>query len=457
MNAIIVMIDSLRPDHLGCYGNKWIKTPNLDQFAQESMTFDRAHPEALPGLPVRRGLMTGIRVFPFDRGYYNSIGEAVNSQGVNLPNIPGCEPIPWDIPTLAEMVQGSQANAVEDEPLKFRTALVTDNPSLFSTGDMNYSRGFYHWDFIRGQPSDFYSVPAVDDCTANIEACRDEEGHFAPRVFGSAIKWLEDSHDAEAPFLLHIDLYDPGYKGPELFTPIYGPSDWLSEREINHMRMLYAAEVTMVDTWFGKFMSKVSELDLLKNTVVIVTSDHGHQLGEHGVCGKLPAGMWRELVDCVLMVRHPAGIGAGQRCDALVQHTDICTTILNYVHVTPNRKLDGKDLIPILEGHKSNVREYATCGYGLHVWCRNDDYVLICRTTGEQPQLFDMNNDPQQLDNIASDKPQIVKRMFGLVLNDANGGPLLPEWTTNRSHQYPDWMTWSPFKKRSKLPTRAFT
>jgi len=494
MNVIIVMLDTLRPDYIGCYGNKWIKTPNLDEFAREGMVFDRAVPESLPTLQVRRALFTGMRVFPFDKQFFAATTEALSAGatflGIPRGTMPGWEPIPWEQATLAEMLQGWELAGLQQVGISlfapYRTALITDTAPYFSSPAMNYHRGFAHWDFIRGQEIDAYGVPVLakkwdlnrfmpswykntweavilQSYLANTAKWQGEEDHFAPRVFRAAIDWLEDSREAQDPFFLCVDswdphepwdppqeyvgLYDPGYEGIEMIEPFYGPTKLMSQREIEHMRALYAGEVTMVDTWFGKFMEKVRELGLLDNTLIIVTSDHGHQLGEHGVSGKIPAAMYNELVNCVLMIRHPQGIGAGQRSEALVQHHDICTTALECLGVKPPYELDGKDLLPILEGKKAKVRDYATCGMVLNVWCRDDDYVLICRTTGEEPQLFDMKNDPDQRRNIARDKPKIVKRMYDLILADAKGRPILPDWTIDTSLEALRWMDWSPFRE----------
>jgi arylsulfatase A-like enzyme len=163
--------------------------------------------------------------------------------------------------------------------------------------------------------------------------------------------------------------------------------------------------------------------------------------------------MYNEVVNCLLMIRRPDGVGAGQRSDALVQHHDIATTVVNFSGARSPYEFEGKDLMPIVEGKKDKVRDYATCGYCLHVWCRDDEYVLICRNTGDEPQLFDMRNDPEQNYNIASDKPEVVKRMFDLILEDA-GGPVLPNWKVDPLllkvpgvQSIIDWTEWSPFRE----------
>lgn len=478
MNVILLMIDTLRQDHLGCYGNKWIKTPNFDQLARDSMVFDRAVEESLPTLPVRRALFTGMRTFPFTKRFFSSELEAAARSstflGVPQAPVPGWEPIPWDQMTLAETLQIQG----------YRTAMVFDTAPMFCSPAMNYIRGFSHWDFVRGHEGDSYGVPSLAEdadldhyvpswMRGGYEAWllkhylsvrakwRAEEDQFAPSVFSRAIQWLEDSREATDPFFLYVDcfdphepwdpprkyvdLYDPGYQGLEMIEPYYGPVKLLSERELRHMQALYAGAVTMVDTWFGKFMDKVRELKLLENTLFILTADHGHQLGEHGVSGKLPAAMYWELMDTPLMIRHPQGIGAGTRSDALVQHQDLFTTIVNFLGMnTPPYDLDGNDLMPILEGKRTRVRDYVTCGYALNVWARDDDYALICRTTGEEAQLFDMRNDPEQRENIAKARPKTVKRLFNLVLKDANNKPILPDWQGDTTIRF---LEWSPFKE----------
>ena len=102
MNLILIIIDSLRKDHVGAYGNEWIKTPNLDAFFRESVRFTRAYPESLPTLPMRRSTHTGKRIFPF-RGW---VGQPTSYpiKDIFKSNtwIPGWNPIPWEDRTMAE-------------------------------------------------------------------------------------------------------------------------------------------------------------------------------------------------------------------------------------------------------------------------------------------------------------------------------------------------------------------
>jgi arylsulfatase A-like enzyme len=491
MNAILVMMDSLRPDRLGCYGNTRTRTPSLDQLARESLVFDRASAETLPSLQVRRGLFTGMRLYPFNNTKEEAAAARTGYMGIPALAIPGWAPIPREAVTLAEMLQGVNHAGLSQELTSrgpaYRTALFSDASPYFSSAWMNYHRGFAHFDWVRGQILDAYGVPCLANridmsryvppwfrndwyaltlpqYLANTSKWQAEGDHFGPQVFSRAAKWLEDSREAKEPFFLvvdswdphepwdppqhYVDIYDPEYRGLEMILPFYGPTRLMSDAELNHMRALYAGKVSMVDTWFGKFMDKVRALGLLDNTLIVVASDHGVQLGEHGISGKCPAGMYSELINCVLMMRHPDRTGAGARSSALVQHHDIAATTLSFLGVKPPYEIDGHDLMPIIKGKTAKVREYATCAYAMNVWCRDDEYVLICRNTGEEPQLFHLRDDPQQMENVAWDRPRVVKRMYDLMLEDAKGGPIAPDYSipNPKEVQGARWLDWSPFR-----------
>ena len=444
MNAIIVVLDSLRADHVGCYGNDWIQTPALDALARESITFTRAFPESLPTIPMRRALHTGRRTWPF-RDWLPQRGDIVRAYG--------WQRIPEDQITLAETL----------ERQGYQTALITDTYHQFKPS-MNFHRGFRQWRWLRGQELDLYGSRAlvsrdeaqavmpdslsggaaellralVTQHLANQRQRRDEEEDFqAARVFREAVQWLEENQGVEPFFLLvdsfdphepwdppreYVDLYDPGYSGREVITPRYGAADYLSEGELRHMRALYAGEVTMVDRWLGLFLDRARELGMLEDTLLIVTSDHGHQLGEHGLTGKVSWGLWYELMDVPLLVRVPDGCGAGSRVDAFVQHHDIAPTVLKALGVEPAAPMDGAVLLDLAAGRIA-PRPYITSGFNNYVWYRDDRWVYVGRNDGTRPQLFDMEADPLQEHDLSGEEAGLVEELHLRVLAEA-GGPL---------------------------------
>jgi arylsulfatase A-like enzyme len=438
MNVVLIIIDSLRKDHVGAYGNSWIKTPSLDAFARESLRFTRAYPESLPTICARRAIHTGFRTFPYkDRP----------SEQRHAPAY-GWLPIPREQATLAETL----------EARGYQTMLVTDTYHQFRP-PMDFNRGFdtYHW--IRGQEKDHYRpiLPASDEeireryllhgealkarqYLANTRGREIEEDWFAPRVFLRATQFLEAASKRE-PFFLVVDNYDPhepwdppenysslyypeSYDGPEPFTTIYGRDDYLTERQLQRMRALYAGEVTMVDRWLGHFLDRMDELDLFENTLLILLSDHGHALGEHGYTGKPHYALWPELTDIVFMIRHPEGKGAGETSDHYASTHDVAPTILGFLGVEPRSPMEGQDLSVLLEGREPEQRPHFTLGYSEFVWARDEGYAMFGRNDGEEAKLYDLLADPKMDRDVAAKRPDVVRRMFDeYIIGDA-GGPL---------------------------------
>jgi arylsulfatase A-like enzyme len=443
-SAIIVVMDSLRADHVGAYGNDWIKTPSLDALAGESIVFTRAFPEVLTTIPMRRTLHTGLRTWPV-RHWVPDRGDVVPTWG--------WQRIPEDQTTLAEtLIQEG-----------YETAFITDTYHYF-TPSKNFHRGFKQFVWVRGQEMDLWRStlnvdpqevralipPGLPDSEAYLrilmvsqhlanQAARErEEDYQAPRVFREAMTWLEENRRAEKFFLLldvfdphepwdppdkYVKLYaDPDYQGPFIIHPRYGSSDNLSEAELQHMRARYAAEVTMVDRWLGRFLDRAGELSMLDDTLLVVTSDHGHQLGEHGLTGKVARGLWYELVDVPLMIRRPDGIDAGKRVESFAQHHDIASTVLASLGVAPRVALEGVNLLE-LAAERIPPREHVSCGYNDFSWCRDARYAYITRNDRTDVQLFDMEADPLQKQNLAADELGMVETLQQKVLADA-GGPL---------------------------------
>jgi arylsulfatase A-like enzyme len=442
MNVILVILDSLRKDHVGAYGSDRVKTPSLDALAKESLRFTRPYPESIPTLCARRAIHTGIRTWPF-RNWHPPKGEDF------MPA--GWQPIPEEQTTLSEILDLRQ---------DFNTVLISDTQHLFKAS-MNFHRGFRVFDWIRGQERDEYRptmrvsqekvdhlvvpgnsesmVDKVRQYVANTQNRKGEEDWFAPKVFTMASDFLKTA-DKGQPFFLVVDsfdphepwdppdkyvnLYDEGYKGPEPIVPEYSDTSWISDRELERMRALYSGEVTMMDHWFGRFVETLDSSDFADETLLVVLSDHGVALGEHNDTGKPFWALYPELTDIVFMMRHPEGKGAGKTSDFYASTHDVAPTILGFLGVEPEQPMDGKDLSVIFDGGQPQERNHFTLGYDEYVWARDDDYVMVSRNDRSQAKLFDVREDPNMDEDVAANNPDVVKRMFDdYVLKDA-GGPL---------------------------------
>ncbi len=438
LNVVLVILDSLRKDHVGAYGNGWIQTPNLDALARESLRFTRAYPEALPTLPARRAIHTGLRTFPF-----NHYEPEVNKGSLMF----GWLPIPQEQTTLAQML----------DEIGYETLLITDTYHQFKP-EMNFHKGFETFYFVRGQETDRYKPYwAVSEETmrrylpvevvrtrhhlANTADRQTEEDYFAPQVFNTATQMLEDCVNREPFFMVvdsfdphepwdppqkYVDLYSDDYEGPEPFCPAYRSTDYLTDRQLERMRALYAGEVTLVDHWLGRFLDKMNELGLMENTVLIALSDHGILLGEHDTTGKPHEALWPEVVDIPFFIRHPEAKKGGETSTYPASTHDIVSTVFGFLGTRPPEPVEGQDLSVIFDGEEPGPRPYATAGKQNFSWARDELYALIVRNDGQEAKLFDLQRDPGQTNDIAPSNPEVVKRMYDdYLLRDANGGPLL--------------------------------
>ncbi len=166
-----------------------------------------------------------------------------------------------------------------------------------------------------------------------------------------------DPHEPWDPPQEYVSLYDEGYKGKEPLDDNYGRDDYLTDRQLLRMRAVYAGEVTMMDRWLGKFIERAHELGVMEKTLLIVVSDHGHLLGEHGYTGKLAYALYPEMTDTVFMVRHPQGEGAGKSSDFYASTHDVAPTILGFLGVDQPAPMDGQNLAPLLEGKEPLATE----------------------------------------------------------------------------------------------------
>jgi len=419
VNVIVIVSDTCRQDHLGCYGNEWMRTPSLDRLAAESAIFDNCHTGSFPTLPHRADCFLGRYGFPFY----------------------GWSPLPSDWPSLAEVLTGAG----------YVTQLIHDTPHLCSRNHY-YNRGFMgqHWN--RGQESDCEFTRANDEvdlgCGLEMDRYNDlrqamnsalqrldhpgELGHHSSRTALDVCRWLENNCEADG-FFLWVDMFDPHepWTAPEHFTnmyldkehhgqkvrhPNYAFTDYLTEDELKWSHAAYCGELTLVDKWIGVMLDKIADLGLLDDTAIFFTADHGFYLGEHGRIGKSSLGsapwpLYREIIAEPLLVRLPDG-PRGVHLDPLVQPVDLRPTILQLCGVSDDTPMHGKSFVRMLEGDDVRLREIAMSATRCHdrehpgsrvTVTHEDGWSLIIGTPEQEPELYNYIEDPGQQRNVLAD------------------------------------------------------
>ncbi len=393
-NVVMLMTDSWQYNYTGCYGNDWIRTPNVDALAREGTVFENAYAEGLQTIPVRRSLATGRFTLPF-AGWVNLTPQETSVADICYRN-------------------------------HVQSALIADCPMLHLEKYV-YSRGFDYVHFIRGQEGDhFYGndpirhVDPLDfhkpvcDLGATTESAisqltlKELKGYLAQRQFWktdrdqhgahtcrATIDYLERVVDRSKPFFLWVDFFDPhepwdppsvydrdqkcpynpDYKGKNLILPVPTPlhEGTYTEEELHHIRMLFAEKTTMTDKWIGVLLNRMRELGLFDNTMIIWLSDHGEPLGHkehgHGIMRKCRPWPYEELVHVPMVIRHPDI--EPQRISSFIQNTDLTSTILDFLGVkdpVAEKEMQGRSLLPLINGDVKRVRDFAIAGYHNLSW-----------------------------------------------------------------------------------------
>ncbi len=332
-NVVLIVVDSLRPDHLGTYGHDRDTSPRIDALASEGVTFERAWSAATWTLPSVASLFTGLH--PLTHTTYNA------SESLADPHV-----------TLGETLG----------LFGYQTAGFVSG--IFLNQQFGLGQGFSTWSDI---PVDFSSRgPRPPRKTSDV---------LLPEV----LSWLGDR--GEDPFLLFVHMmdvhppldlppdgdtrvYDPDYAGPldqeSLDLRIKkrtfgrhihrrdGAPAVLSDRDLAHLRARYDAGVSYADRYVGQLLDALETQDLDDETIVLLTADHGLDLLEHNTLFSYPSqAPYEEISRVPLIVRHPDG-PEGLRVKDRVSLVDVLPTVLDMLGLPPNEAAEGRSVLPAM-------------------------------------------------------------------------------------------------------------
>jgi arylsulfatase A-like enzyme len=177
-----------------------------------------------------------------------------------------------------------------------------------------------------------------------------------------------------------------------------------------------------VDIWLGRFLDRLENLGLADNTLLVLVSDHGVLLGEHGWVGKRYSEMHEELTHVPLAMRHPSGKGAGRTTTYFASTHDVGPTVLSALGVDAPRGMNGADLSPLFDGRPpSRKRTYRTASYNTYLSASDGRWLLIAGDHKEELRLYDKKHDRAEVHNLAHRHPGKVRDLWGKILHDAGG------------------------------------
>lgn len=357
LNIIMITIDTLRSDRISSYGSERVDTPFIDGFAEEGVLFSNAASTVPFTLPAHSSIHTGL--YPPGHGVRENVGYTLGE----------------DVPTLAEILSDAGWSTAG-----FVSAFVLD--SRWGIG-----RGFDHY-------FDDFDLSGME--TPNLSSVQ----RGGDETIVEAVRWL-DERPRERPFFLWLHLYDPHdpYTPPEPYKSLYPNRP-------------YDAEVAYTDLLIGDFRRALADRGLLDESLVILTSDHGEGLGDHGESyhGYF---LYDSTVHVALIMRPPSGMPAPVVVDTAVSHVDLLPTILDAVNIPPPATTHGQSLLPALLGRPLGFDRgvYSESLYPLlhYGWSalralRTDRHKLI---DAPRPEVFDLKTDTEESSNIYSEEPAV--------------------------------------------------
>ncbi len=389
MNTILILIDSLNRHYLSAYADTHVRAPNLQRFAEKAWRFDNHFVGSLPCMPARREIFSGFKEMMWR---------------------------PWG---PLEIFDERLPRLLEKQG--YTTAIVTDHYHYWEEAANGYLQSFQSSELIRGHEIDFWKPAVRDDADVpawvknieqwrpgdwgrnyygNVKDFKTQEDYFPAKVMMGAVNWLEH-YAKRSPFFLQVESFDvhEPFHLPEPYASMYGDpaladqfSLWppyqnvddlarymqqASPEALDFVRAQYAGKLTMVDRWFGELMTTFDHYNLWDDTMIIITTDHGHDLGERGVFGKQYP-HWDSHANIPMFIWHPDYPGNGQSISQITQTIDLFATVLDVAGADIPERSHSRSALPLMQGNSTNKREAITYGFfGQGVCCTDGAWTYI--------------------------------------------------------------------------------
>jgi len=384
-NVVVITIDTLRADHLGCYGYKQIRTPHIDALAADATRFERAYTAVPVTLPSHTVMFTGT--YPMLSGMHDFAANKLNPTQ----------------PTLASVLKEHG----------YATAAVIGSAVLDSRFGLNRGFDFYydHFDFNRLQESNLEEMERPGNLVADV-----------------TLDWLSKNYSKK--FFLWMHLYDPHYP--------YRPPAPYSEK---YKASPYDGEIAFADTQVGRLIRFLKSKDLYANTLIVLSGDHGESLGEHG---EKTHGffIYNATLHVPLIIHlpsgHPPGAASRRIVPDLVSLADLMPTVLQALKVNVPSQVQGRNLLLLMkkvEPVEARSLYAETFLPRLHFnWSelRGAETANYHFIDAPKPELYDLAKDPGETQNLYPEKKAVAEEMrarLAAMIRQYSAGQELAEKT----------------------------
>ncbi|MDP7415642.1 MAG: sulfatase [Dehalococcoidales bacterium] len=383
-NVVLLTIDTLRQDALGCYGNKKGLAPFIDSLQDKCIRFTKGQASGPYTQAAFPGLLTS--------SYYLEYGKP---KGLAPERTLISEPL-----QKAEIV----------------TAAFHSNPYI--CGFLGWNRG---WDTFYDSMEDEVEprIPYIRGPVINTKVRNWLLSHVKGGEYKPFFLWLHymDIHEPYMPEKKYVDMADPSVTISQnemysLFENTLLKRDTSDPAKVTLLRKLYDIHVREADSYIQEFFGTLEKLDILKDTVVIITNDHGDEFNEHGGLSHDDK-MYSELIDMPLLIYNPSS-NKGEVSDIVVSNIDIPPTIIHLFSLAPVEAFEGHSLLPLEDYPRKGVfgeaiDQRSQKGGNMDndvYYYRAGDLKIIYRTNVDDWEVYDLKEDPKELNNIATVSPE---------------------------------------------------
>ena len=392
-NIVVFLADDMGWGDSGTYGHPLIQTPNMDKLAAEGMKFTQCYSASGVCSPSRSAILTGRT--PYRNGVWRHLS------GMHQAHLRESE---ITYPKLLKEVGYETAHVGKWHLLSKPQFQNPDYPNP-------QKHGYDYWMYTHNNASPSHENP--DNFYRMDKPVGEIEGYSAQIVAGEANKWLTSMRDQEKPFVLSIWLHEPHSPiatDPQ-FEALYG----------DHENKTYMGNISQLDNALGMVMQTLEEIGEVENTFFFFSSDNGPVMKFGGDSGGLRGGKRSDHEGGIRVpgiIRWPAKVQPGTVSDEPIIGTDIFTTVLamNGISVPSDRTIDGESILPVFEGKK--IERKLPLFWRTHVSqadnrvaMRIGEWKIVANDTLEEFELFHIQEDWQEKNDLSEAKPEKLKEM----------------------------------------------